>query len=800
MTVRKTESRLPEVLTPADLGHAAPQRVVGARTFTLISYLDHYTLYKNGTLSDNTYVVFVNVGTSTDEYSYGWKVQGKQKETGNWQLAFDLPPSGDGAVFELNRKVSQLIICRDQMSALRVTVTVKQPAGADDIELTLEQPVLRPLPHTAGIFRHKGQHTMAGDPEITQDIADDFGPLLESLVAEPGFDEEKDRRKLILMTALIYGERLRQIGRPQTATRDWERFLNADKDDESLAYTRLGVTGMSPLLLGMFINENMAGGGNPLVTLTLREDAGGDRHDYFKRLYDAYCFQVPEKTLIDVFNLLRFPKGNLRACSILLEGLKARNAAWGNPPWRSFLIDKEKTDHLLDEYWWGPTDETITSMAHETQASRIMATPYVYLSSGTSLCLLLRGDMRMGIPTNEVDTDKQETLDELESITEFSLTLFQDTEARPYPMWEQIFYEATRFTVHLDYHSPDEDRVCMLKVYRHRWTIEDVQPHPRYGVLDPAYENLDPDEEAALLRRLNKNAIREAYTATYSEASTFYVEVGPPYEAETTAGTPAEVRARVEQFANRIALLHEYQRAAKCLGMPVSEPILAFLEPFRDLLDDARRVDIIEAFKASWLSDALQHSVSPHLVTVENEQVLDEDSLFGALGQPVALGTLGDVNASAVIDVDKYELHVMDYMSPLSLEFKLDQPSLPSTDSSAGTGTASPTADDVLARADDLQPVLDTIWDWVNRSPKKLRLVIVGYADRSYSGSGDRAAYNLALSERRANWFWNQVTQPLRDLLSSNVEIVGCGDKYSELPEKNKVYRDVRIILVPEES
>lgn len=868
MPVRLTESRIPEGLSASDLGPADTKTItdpIGSEVkLSLVSYLPHLTRFDRELISENRYVVFIE-GTSGPQYvQYKWKIEGYVKQKNNWVLSWEQVSQSDQSILSLDNVFVRDLVCFSLMSKIKVTVLVY---GIDmsPIELKLQLEIHRDTKKRARDNVAKKKGSSSGAPTLTQRIANYYGPYFELIRNEPGFEDRDDHRKVQLVVARVYGAYLKNFEGQNRADYLWEKYLIDNVVSEELPWLPLGVAWIYPPIFAMFVSENVLGAASPALIspMLIRESFAGDEEAYIQQLFTDFN-NLSSQVKLDVYNILRFPKSCTRACSLYLERLKNRHTSWQNIKWNDFLnesiTDKDHIRHLLDEFWQGPTDQTLTRFEHDTRAIELIAKDYIYLASATNKCLLLRTeDMIVTLTTNEENPEKREALDELNSASSVDLynqipsqdlgIVLQDETAKwTYPIIPEIYYKMTRlvctYVVQIE-NAPDPTitKAYSIVVYRHEWTGEEWQTHSLPVV--PA------EDEERIRRRARRNKIHVAY-----EAGRYIEEIEGAYR-ETTV--PEEVAAGLEKVATRLQLALALERSAICLGhssgivntsesdrkvtwvsgekfnlgwmesgilfttingvnygiksidseteliladiahpgdqnsveykvtppfINISKAIIKFMSRYMQILNKVRNFP----FSMEHLSNELTTIRETH----SNVQFMN---LFSTGVLPEDGGVLQSAGMGNIPQNEDYELYKTGDYHVIPMEFILDKPKSV-TDSPAATLTEPSQIDDLIVY----------LRDWVNRALPKLKLLLIGYADKSFIGPGDRETYNLQLSQLRVDWINNRLPVDLKSSLAVDtsgqpfIETVACGDKYSELPEQNSDYREVRVLLYPEEE
>lgn len=322
MPVRITERNLPPGMTAADLGQAS-----GDASAVLVSF--HSSPCAVGRLQ--TYVVFVlEAALHGTVASYRWTVGTTNTPTVDG--VFEHTPSAAG---ELKVDVALLDGGGATLKTLSITQTVV-PLNAE-----LEFLIARPDEVAA----------VADDPETSRELVNDVRVYIDEL-APRSADPESSLNKLLF--ALAYAEAM-TVRPPDRAiqTRALAASLAANEAESftDRASTGIGLCQMRPQILAMFVSAT-AGGTTPMLPLRDLPRAGPDRVTAVAALRSEFIALAPAQK-IDLFNLLRFPKSNLRMAMQLVEKLRERFFPGQALP--DILADATKAKSLISQYKEGPT-------------------------------------------------------------------------------------------------------------------------------------------------------------------------------------------------------------------------------------------------------------------------------------------------------------------------------------------------------------------------------------------------------------------------------------------------------------
>lgn len=321
MPVRATERNLPPGLTATDLGQS-----VGDASAALVSY--HSSPCSVGRLQ--TYVVFVlDAALQAAVEKYRWVVDSANTET--TEGVFEHTPAAEG---NLQVDVSLLDGGGTVMKMLSIVQSVVPLNGE------LELLIARPDEPTA----------VADDPDTSREIVNDVRVYMDELVPRSA-DPDSSLNKLLF--AIGYAEAL-SVRPPDRArqTREMAAALAADEAESftDRVATGIGLCQVRPQILAMFVSAT-DGGTTPMLPLRDLPHAVGDRPAAVAALRTEFIALAAAQK-IDLFNLLRFPKSNLRMTMQLVQKLMERFFPGESLP--DILADETKAKSLISQYKEGP--------------------------------------------------------------------------------------------------------------------------------------------------------------------------------------------------------------------------------------------------------------------------------------------------------------------------------------------------------------------------------------------------------------------------------------------------------------
>lgn len=326
MPVRKTESIIPVLpgYTIDDLGqHAAS---AANAKIQIISYLTSPL----GINILQNYVVFVeDTAVQPNVASYEW-------------------------VFNNNGTITTIATTKGVASYtptiignLSVTVNLKSSANATLNTVALLQQVTALNLELEQLIDQEGSRIpSAGNPVLTREVINSLRIYADS-AASPATDTEENR----LILSLIYST----ISASTSAARNSlvENTAAAIETNRSTFFSTakngIGITKLRPHLACMYILNDTA---NPLIPIT--ELPAGAKPAQIKTTDTTISTAfnaLTEAIMIDVFNLLRFPKSNIKVCKLVLDKLQKKYLPEGFPV---LMSKRPKGRRLITQYEKGP--------------------------------------------------------------------------------------------------------------------------------------------------------------------------------------------------------------------------------------------------------------------------------------------------------------------------------------------------------------------------------------------------------------------------------------------------------------
>jgi len=450
MAVNETESRIPGGFDNArKLGEADLKQ-----NCALISYLQSPLQFsiENGKDSVkhfmNTYVVFVDESRAgvRNPVKYSWSVKFKGQNNADEPMELEKILETEVGILHLNMEDIDIYEDLEEASLSDLFVTV----NIDGLEapLVLKQRIDNLNADIENLIAGGGEDgemmAVAGDPEITRWLANDFRTFLIELDKNKCKPDDSDiiDISIYLVAAVLYGAlqgKKRLLSRNShflfgTGENKWLDYINAGAGDDidNLINTKMGITNIKPHILNFFIT----GPGDDIVN-----NEKEDIDDYEERILKGKHFQTDTtyNDKIDLFNKLRFPKSCLELTWEFLKKLKYRNDTWA-----STRIDKSSHIHnrdcittIVSEFETAPQSNLKEPTDHAENAYNIMYSKWIQTLLQTShvqfeTIKVKVLDIRSGKPIKNAQVRRLTitrtgiNLDTNESVTNFIDTNFEN--------------------------------------------------------------------------------------------------------------------------------------------------------------------------------------------------------------------------------------------------------------------------------------------------------------------------------------------------------------------------------------
>lgn len=326
MAVRKSEQFLPAGYSAEDLGQSSGST---DEKIALISFNPSPVVHDRL----QSYVVFVldsSLAVQVDHFE--WTMQTDVEETFSSEIGFISfrPTSGDN---------------------LMVSVTLKGMADENLGQVQLEQSIVESNSELKELYEQTDEAApLAGQPETSREVINDLRLYIDELAPRDA-DAESSLNRLLFSVTYV-----EVMGLPvEKRNAKLEKIADAlDNDDASLFVEEgdagIGVCRLRPHVLGMYIPET-PGDTNWYLPKKEYPAEKSRRLEIHQKLKKELQKLDPEKH-INMFNLIRFPKSNLKmACEFLL-GLQ--EDYFSGETTLSLINSEQQVKSLLDQYKQGP--------------------------------------------------------------------------------------------------------------------------------------------------------------------------------------------------------------------------------------------------------------------------------------------------------------------------------------------------------------------------------------------------------------------------------------------------------------
>lgn len=370
MSIRKTESRLPLDYNAFELGEVVEETktvsIAGSdieASFALISYLTSPIAI--GSKID--FVLFVeNVPDSDrDNWEYNWKTvrvstnEVIEKDDGKEEGTFNVKPDFIGEI------ITSVEVVRDNVSV--ITLNMKQ-------EIVALDQILEMFLGNEGMVGHLGVDksigSLGGDETPSRELINNFRKYVFEAIKPappPPFAPKPDIDIPVrFLAALAYALITR---RPKNTWfgKDRDDIIEdvaADLNDDPEKVKKLefnegiGVCAILPQMLAMVLKR--PGTDNSFTTGTELPSNLDERRQKYKEITENLNNLADAADVkIDIFNLIRFPKSNLRMCTIYLRKLIDRARRWENISSNDLINNEFALRIVATEYNIGGTESPL---------------------------------------------------------------------------------------------------------------------------------------------------------------------------------------------------------------------------------------------------------------------------------------------------------------------------------------------------------------------------------------------------------------------------------------------------------
>lgn len=380
MSVRKTESRIPGgfgLPNISSFGQAINDNSTNP-SYALISYLNTPVRRSPGTPFWNKYVVFVDIlkVSNAQNLSYEWTVEFLDNTNNPVSQSNPVVITTDTGVLEFssaqyfsNTIIDAAATCRTTVKINAVTLSLNQKIAGT---LTIIEDFLSLSSTDFFDPTKKISIAKSGNRDLTTTIANHYRDYLLTATSLYG---EVFKVPVNLAAAINYLI-VYHAGRNENSV--LEANLNtppADWNEDERNKWPVGVCALKPHFAAMFIPKNGQSGAAylPFQELDLIQHASPETVIFDQFLSNT----LTENERIDIYNLLRFPKSNIRHCAFMLHKLKNSNAAWASLEKSDLAENRDCVRTIVSELIEGPHQGTPSVPALGKKVFEISWSPFI---------------------------------------------------------------------------------------------------------------------------------------------------------------------------------------------------------------------------------------------------------------------------------------------------------------------------------------------------------------------------------------------------------------------------------------
>lgn len=295
MPVRKTETRIPVGSAASDLGEAS---VAADGRCALVSFITSPLVVNR----ENTYVVFVtDAGLAAQAESFEWSFS----ENG-------------GTASTQTTQVGEAVYSPQGTGSLSASVRILDGASTEQANLSLTQSIVPLHPGLETLIAAAKDQPGPGvsDPDVSRELVNDYNPYYQA-VSLPT-PEAGDAFQQLVFNMLFEGATKRSPAERKQLVQDLADALDTAATDDFVNRTAegVGVCNIRLPLLAM-----MPSTGAPLLPWTELPQPEAQNEFADQQLRQKFA-ALNESTLIDSFNLARFPKSNITQCGHIITTLR----------------------------------------------------------------------------------------------------------------------------------------------------------------------------------------------------------------------------------------------------------------------------------------------------------------------------------------------------------------------------------------------------------------------------------------------------------------------------------------------
>lgn len=295
MPLRKTETRIPDGFAATDLGEAF---VAADGKCALVSFITSPLVVNR----ENTYVVFVtDAGLAAQADSFEWSFT----ENG-------------GTPTTQSTEVGETFYSPVSTGILSTSVRILDGSSTEQANLAMTQAITSLNPGLEAFIAAAGDQPGPGasDPDVSRELVNDLNPYYQAVTLPTPEAGDAFQQFVFSMTMTGASERTPDVRKQ--LVEDLAQALDSAATDDFTTLTAEGVgaCGIRLQLLAM-----MPPTGAPLLPWTELPQAAS-QNAYADEQLRQKLAASDASTLIDLFNLARFPKSNITQCGRILAALR----------------------------------------------------------------------------------------------------------------------------------------------------------------------------------------------------------------------------------------------------------------------------------------------------------------------------------------------------------------------------------------------------------------------------------------------------------------------------------------------
>ena len=238
-----------------------------------------------------------------------------------------------------------------QEGMLHLSVELKNGSDSTITSLQIQQEVIAPNSDLESLIEQNDEVApTAGHPDTSREIINDYRAYID-LIAPRDLDEDSTLNRLLF--SISYLNALEFDG-PRRAAIGEEIVQGLEDDDQSIflhyAESGIGICGVRPFVLAMYLTQN-EGGSSPILAKRELPNESSERQPIIDTLLSDLQ-ALDQNILIDLFNVLRFPKANIKMCKELLDGLKTDY--FNSDSYSQIVTDRAKGSSFIEQFKDGP--------------------------------------------------------------------------------------------------------------------------------------------------------------------------------------------------------------------------------------------------------------------------------------------------------------------------------------------------------------------------------------------------------------------------------------------------------------